>query len=96
LPLDLENFLKMSFCSFLAGLHKVHPAYRMVNAGRAGGLVCGRASLIGYLLCVINSSHTFRLTFFKPCIVVIDTLKMCMWLFGSIRTFFEKFPCSWT
>jgi hypothetical protein len=21
---------------FLAGLHKVHPAYRMVNAGRAG------------------------------------------------------------
>ena len=22
---------------FLAGLHKVHPAYRMVNAGRAGG-----------------------------------------------------------
>jgi hypothetical protein len=23
--------------SFLAGLHKVHPAYRMVNAGQAGG-----------------------------------------------------------
>jgi hypothetical protein len=22
---------------FLAGLHKVHPAYRMVNAGRVGG-----------------------------------------------------------
>jgi hypothetical protein len=43
-----------------------------------------------HLLCVINSSHTFKLTFFKPCTVVIDTLKMCMWVFGSIRTFFEK------
>ena len=64
---------------FLAGLHKVHPAYRMVNAGRVGT----RASLIGYLLCVINSSYIFKLTFFKPCTVVMDTLKMCMWLFSS-------------
>jgi proton translocating ATP synthase F1 alpha subunit len=40
---------------FLAWLHKVRLAYRMVNAGRVGG----RASLIGYLLCVISSSHTF-------------------------------------
>jgi hypothetical protein len=55
---------------FLAGLHEVHLAYRMVNGGRV--------SLIWYLLCVINSSHIFRLTFFKPCIVVMDTLKMCM------------------
>jgi hypothetical protein len=44
---------------FLAGLHKVHPAYRMVNAGWASVRAGGRASLIGYLLCVINSSHTF-------------------------------------
>jgi hypothetical protein len=49
-----------------------------------------------HLLCEINSSHTFRPTFIKPCTVVMDTLKMCMWLFGCIRTFFEKFPCSWT
>jgi hypothetical protein len=49
-----------------------------------------------HLLCVINSSHTFKLTFFKPYKVVMDTLKMCMWLFGSVRTFFEKFTCSWT
>jgi hypothetical protein len=41
--------------AFLAMLHKMHPSYRMVNTGRVGG----RASLIGYLLCVINSSHTF-------------------------------------
>ena len=29
--------------TFLAGLHKVHPAYRMVNAGRAGGRAGWRA-----------------------------------------------------
>jgi hypothetical protein len=134
-------------------LHKVHPAYRMVNAGRrAGGpllkgyLLCvinsslvfrltffklaqllwthwrrtcdvlelfghfsnlrvvelsnftsmlaGGHCLIGYLLCVIKSSRTFRLTFFKPCTVVVDTLKMCMWFFGSVQTFFEKFACT--
>jgi hypothetical protein len=49
-----------------------------------------------HLLCVINFSRMFRLTFFKPCTVVMDTLKMCLWLFGSIQTFFEEFPCSWT
>jgi uncharacterized membrane protein len=73
---------------FLDGLHKVHPAYRMVK----GGWV----SFIGYLLCVINSFYTFRLTFSKLYTVVMDTLKMCMWLFGSVWTFFEKFTCSWT
>jgi hypothetical protein len=31
-----------------------------------------------YLLCVINSSHNFRLTVSKPCTVDIDKLKMCM------------------
>jgi hypothetical protein len=53
--------------------------------------ISSRHLLIGFLLCVINSSHTFRLTFFKPCTVVMDTLKMCMWLFGSVWTFFIKF-----
>jgi hypothetical protein len=33
-------------------LHKVHPAYRMVNARQAGGWE-GRCLSIGYLLCVI-------------------------------------------
>jgi hypothetical protein len=31
-----DNFSKIFPNQFLAGLHKVHPAYRMVNAGRAG------------------------------------------------------------
>jgi hypothetical protein len=30
------------FLKFLAGLHKVHPAYRMVNAWQAGGWLVGR------------------------------------------------------
>jgi hypothetical protein len=50
----------------------------------------GRHLLIGYLLCVIKFSHIFSLTFFKPCAVVRGTLKMCMWLFGSVWTFFWK------
>jgi hypothetical protein len=68
---------------FLARLHKVHPAYRMVNARQVGW----RAGV---------SSHTFRLTFFKPFTAVMDTLKMCMWLFGSVQAFFEKLACRWT
>jgi hypothetical protein len=52
----------------------VHPTYRVPGEWRADG----RWGLgIGYLyvLCVINVSHTFRLTFFKLCTVVMDTLK---------------------
>jgi hypothetical protein len=43
---------------------------------------------IGYVLCVINSSHTSRLTFSELC-TVVDRLKMCTWLFRSVWTFFE-------
>jgi hypothetical protein len=43
------------------------------------------------LLCVINFSHTFSLTFSKLCSVIMDTLKMCLWLSGSVQTFFKKF-----
>ena len=35
-----------------------------------------------YRVCVINSSHSFQWTFFKPCILVVDIMKMCMWSFG--------------
>jgi hypothetical protein len=59
-------------------------------------ILAGGRLPIGYILCVINSTHTLRLTFFKPCTVVVDTLKMCMWLCRSFQTFFEKFTCSWT
>jgi hypothetical protein len=56
----------------------------------------GGCLLMGCLLCVINSSYTFKLTFFKPCTFVMVTFTMCMWLFGSVRTFFKNFTCSWT
>jgi hypothetical protein len=44
--------------------------------------------LIGYLLCVINSSYTFRLTFFKSFTVVMDILKiwMCSDIFRKKKT----------
>jgi hypothetical protein len=47
----------------------------------------------GCLLCVMKSSHTFRLTFFQLCTDVMDTLMMCMRLFGSVQIFFEKWSC---
>jgi hypothetical protein len=41
------------------------------------------------------SSHTLRLTFSEFCIVVMDTLKMCIWLFGRIIVlFFKIITCS--
>jgi hypothetical protein len=43
-----------------------------------------------YLLCVINFSHISQLPFNKLCTFVMGTLKMCMWQFGSVGTFFEK------
>jgi hypothetical protein len=72
--------------SLLTGLHKVLIEWWMPS---------GQTSLIGYLLCVIISSDIFERTFCKSCAVVLDTLKMCIWLFGSIRTFFEKYTSSW-
>jgi hypothetical protein len=56
---------------FLAGLHKVTLAYSLVNARHL-------YTLLGYLLCVINSSHTSRLTFSTLYTAVMDTLKLCM------------------
>jgi hypothetical protein len=44
-------------------------------------------SFVFYLLCEINSSDTYRLTFSKLCTIVMNTLEMCMWLSGSFGTF---------
>jgi hypothetical protein len=67
----------------LAVFNGVDPTHRMVNARGVGRLQ------VGFLLCEINFSHTFRLTS-KLCTVVMDILKMWMLLFGSVQTFFEK------
>jgi hypothetical protein len=44
--------------------------------------------LIRYLFCFKQ--------FYKLFTVVMDTLEMCMWLFGSVQTFSKRFTCSWT
>ena len=43
-----------------------------------------------YRVCVINSSHSFKWIFLKPCIPVVDILKMCMWVFGGARIYFDR------
>ena len=43
-----------------------------------------------YRVCVINFSHSFQWIFLKPCISVVDILKMCMWVFGGARINFDK------
>ena len=43
-----------------------------------------------YRVCVINSSHSFQWIFLKPCIFVVDILKMCMWVFGEARINFDR------
>ena len=35
-------------------------------------------SIVGYGVCVINSSYSFQWTILKPCVLVLDILKMCM------------------
>jgi hypothetical protein len=68
-------------------LHKVHSDYRMVNAGRVNlfnrvPTLCNQ--LVSHLLAnILQTLHS-----------CIDILKMCMGLFGSIRTFFENVLCS--
>ena len=38
-----------------------------------------------YKVCVINSSYSFQWIFLKPCIVVVDIMKMCIWVFDGAR-----------
>ena len=43
-----------------------------------------------YRVCVSNSSQGFIGIFLKPCIPVVDILKMCMWVFGGARNNFDR------
>ena len=42
-------------------------------------------TLCGIEFLVIYSSHSFQCIFLKPCIPVVDILKMCMWIFDGAR-----------
>ena len=41
-------------------------------------LILGNFCIVGYGVCVINSSYSFQWIILKPCILVVDILKMCM------------------
>ena len=41
-------------------------------------------------VCVINSSHTFQWIFLKPCILVVDILKLCIWVFNGAKINFDR------
>ena len=43
-----------------------------------------------YRVCVINSSYSFLWIFLKHCILVVDIMKMCMWVFDIARLNFER------
>ena len=40
---------------------------------------------IGYGVCVISSSYSFQWIFLKPCILIVDILKMCILIFDGTR-----------
>ena len=44
----------------------------------------------GYEVCVINSSYSFQWIILKPCILVADILKMCMWIFADQKNNVDK------
>ena len=45
-----------------------------------------------YRVFEINSSHSFQWIFLKPCILVVDIMKMCMslWAFDGARINFDR------
>ena len=46
--------------------------------------------IVGYGVCVINSSYSFQWIFLKPCLLVVDILNMCMWVFDGARINFDR------
>ena len=45
---------------------------------------------IGYGVCVINSSYNFQWIILKPCILLMDLLKMCLLVFDGAKIYFDK------
>ena len=46
--------------------------------------------IVGYGVCVINSSYSFQWIILKPCILVADILKMCKWIFADQKIMLTK------
>ena len=47
-------------------------------------------SIVGYEVCVINSSYSFQWIVLKLCILVVDITKMCMWIIDGARLNFDR------
>ena len=46
--------------------------------------------MIGYGVCVIISSQSFQLMFFRPCIFLVNIFKMCMLSFDEDEINFDR------
>ena len=46
--------------------------------------------IVGYGVCVINSSYSFQWIILKPCRLVADILKMCKWIFADQKIMLTK------
>ena len=46
--------------------------------------------IVGYGVCVINSSYSFQWIVLKPYILVADILKMCKWIFADQKIMLTK------
>ena len=55
-----------------------------------------RQLFAGYGVRVINSSYSFQWISLKPCILVVDILKMCMRIFADEKIIFDKIMAFWT
>ena len=68
-----------------------------INFDRITALVIlGNFCIVGYGVCVINSSYSFQWIILKPCILIVDILKMCMWIFAGEKIIFDKIMAFWT
>ena len=78
------NTTPSPFYLFLAGLHKVHPAYRMVNVGLAGG----RAGVFNRVptLCNHLLSHLYAdiLQTLHSCSGHIEDVHVTFWKYSDI------------
>ena len=46
--------------------------------------------IVGYEVCLINSSYSFQWIVLKLCILVVDIMKMCMWIIDGARLNFDR------
>ena len=53
-------------------------------------VILGNFCIEGYGVCVINSSYSFQWIFLKPCIILVDIMKVGMWIFDGPSINFKR------